>query len=115
MKRLVIATALMTLAFAGCESNSQPTVPADAPAPAASPQAMASPSAAPSETAKISCEKGKDTRILEVIRDGAGCIVNYTKNGKTSSATRSSHGDKHCLDYQKKVREKLEHSGYKCQ
>lgn len=115
MKRFAVITVLMALGLFGCENKDQPPQPMSAPSPTAAAQPVASPVASPSESMKISCEKGKDARILEVVKEGPGCIMNYTKNGKTTAETKSAHGDKHCLDHQKKVREKLERSGFKCQ
>jgi|SRR6185437_15530724 len=63
---------------------------------------------------KVSCTKKQDTRVLDIIKDGPGCKLNYEKFGKTSAVATSMRGMKHCISSQKKIRTHLEHYGFKC-
>jgi hypothetical protein len=69
---------------------------------------------ADAEMQKISCAKDGESRVLEVVKKGDGCALDYTKAGKESAVATSAHGVKHCVDAEKKIRAKLEHSGYSC-
>lgn len=110
MKWLFIFNA-MALALAGCGSASKhdsSSSPPAAPAPAMAPPV------ANDNPDKVTCAKGTETRLLEVVKKDKGCAFAYTKFGKTSDAATSSHGLKHCQASQKKVRGKLESAGYTC-
>jgi hypothetical protein len=111
-KTLVI---LAVLSFVGCASSkSKPTSTqpnASATKSSSTSSAQAAPSAAPT---KLSCTRDTETRVLEIVAQGGGCSLNYTKEGKTSPVASSSHGTKHCADSQKKISTKLEKAGFKC-
>lgn len=108
---------LLVLAIMGCAGAKQKT---EAPSTSAPVQAEAAKPVAPgpvatvTDAAKVSCSLDSDTRILEIVKKGAGCDLEYTKAGKMTSAATSAHGKKHCRDAQKKIRSKLEKSGFKC-
>ena len=101
----------MALTLAGCgsaskhETSSNP--PVAAPTPVVAPVVNDNPD-------KVTCTKGEETRLLEVVKKGNGCSFAYTKSGKTKEAATSSHGIKHCQASQKKVQSKLESAGYVC-
>jgi hypothetical protein len=83
-------------------------------AKAAAAAAAPAPKAALAEEAKISCTKASETRTLEIVKKGPGCELEYLKSGKTSSVATSTHGLKHCVDSEKKIRSKLDQAGFKC-
>lgn len=63
----------------------------------------------------IGCKNGADTRRLEVHTKDAGCLLHYTKAGKTSQIARASHGVDICKENLAKVRKTLEGAGYHCE
>ena len=116
MKQFIVIIVITALTLAGCASTrKQP--PTEAPVshtPAYTPVSLKTPPSPVSNTGKLSCIKGNEARILEVVNKGPGCALNYVKSGKTSAVSSSSHGLKHCIDSQKKIRTTLEHAGFKC-
>lgn len=110
---------LAALALFGCASPKKQTL-AETPRPRASgvpssvASAASSASAKTSEMVKISCKKDAEIRTLEVVTTGSGCALDYNKAGKTASVASSSHGSKHCIESQKKLRSKLEKAGFSC-
>lgn len=108
MRWIIILTAL---AMAGCASTKkQPSAPITASPSTTSQSSM---QAAPDST-KVSCTKDTETRTLEVLKKGPGCVLDYRKFGKAAEVASSSHSLKHCMRSQKKIREKLERSGFMC-
>lgn len=115
MKWMVIFSAA-TLMLAGCGSKRKQensSTASEAP-PVSAPSTPMAPPVDDDNPAKVTCSKGKETRLLEIVKKGKGCAFAYTKFGKTNEAATSSHGLKHCRDSQKKVRSKLESAGYAC-
>jgi hypothetical protein len=108
----VLLLSAVAFAFTGCASAKKQTE-AGTPVTAA-PAQQAAPAPAASGGEKVSCAKGSDTRVLEVVTKGAGCALDYTKAGKMSAVSTSQHGEQHCKDSQKKIRAKLEQAGYQC-
>ncbi|MBI3542805.1 MAG: hypothetical protein HY075_05965 [Deltaproteobacteria bacterium] len=106
---------LLPIAIAGCASaKKQPTTDtANAATPAKAEQAAA-PATAAADADKITCTQDTENRVLAVVKKGAGCALEYTKEGKTSTPSTSQHGLEHCKATQKKIRAKLEAAGYKC-
>jgi hypothetical protein len=74
---------------------------------------MAAPKPAPAPP-KPSCTKGSETRLFEIVKTEKGCVLNYTKSGKTTAVATSSHGVQHCEKSEEKIRSKLEKAGYQC-
>lgn len=113
MKKLTIV--LMTLMLVGCASAKKQTTP-DKPvtASATTTQAVAPASSESSGGMKMACTKAGENRILEVIKKGPGCALEYTKDGRTSAVASSMHGTKHCNESRKKIRSKLELAGFSC-
>ena len=104
--------------FAACSSLVQKPATQPTPAqPIAPPQAIQKPKAEDAGTpnlAKLSCNRGNEIRVVEIVKQGNGCTVNYTKGGKTTSVASSAKGLKHCEDSQKKIQAHLEGAGFKC-
>ncbi len=112
MKWIVMVAAAFLVNCAGSKKTEpSPQVPDPI---AASTKPEVSSSQAISDFRRLTCVKGKETRVLEVAKKDLGCALNYTKLGKTSEIASSSKGHKHCDDSQKKVSSKLESAGYKC-
>lgn len=82
--------------------------------PAPAPTKETAPPTVDENMVKVTCTKGKEARLLEVIKKDNGCAFAYTKNGKINEAASSIHGFKHCKDSEKKVQGKLESAGYAC-
>ena len=117
MKRLVFAVASIALGL-GSVSCSSSAKKAGAPEP----QATASAPAASAKTAKaaeasvgFSCANGTDQRKAEIKKQGSGCEVEYTKEGKTKAIASSASGTQHCQDVVAKIQKNLLAAGYKCQ
>jgi hypothetical protein len=100
---------LGAIMLAGCASAKKQTA-----SEAAKPAEAPAPTATAASSAKLSCTKGTDVRVLEVAGLKEGCVLNYEKFGKSSPISTARHGLKHCKDSQEKIRTKLEHGGYKC-
>ena len=66
------------------------------------------------EQSKLTCNKGQETRIIELILNGNSCTLNYTKFGKMKSVASSTLGPKHCEKTKIKILTKLEKSGFQC-
>lgn len=62
----------------------------------------------------VKCGREKDQRKLEVQTRKTGCTLQYLKEGKTNEIAASRRGVDLCQDMLKKVRARLESSGYKC-
>jgi hypothetical protein len=103
---------LALLSFASCaHTKNQPQTQA----PATPQPAVAQHVAAPiMDTSKMSCSKDSDVRTLEVIKKASGCSLRYSKFGKTTSASSSTVGLKHCQESETKIRTKLEKAGFAC-
>jgi hypothetical protein len=67
-----------------------------------------------SETPVISCNKGADTRTLNVIKKASGCSLDYEKFGRTTAVAQSVKGFKYCRRSEKKIWSKLEKAGFNC-
>jgi hypothetical protein len=111
------AIIILALAFTGCagaknkpDSNSQTAVAA----PATSQVSKSADLNVPEELRKVSCTKGDEARLLEVVKKGDGCALDYTKAGKTAAVASGTHGVRHCVATKKKIRSKLEKAGYSC-
>lgn len=107
-----VSILLLVLGFMGCSSAKKVDTPATSKA-AAAPTVVQKPTAK-SDGQKLTCTKGKDARVLEVVKKDKGCALNYTKAGKESAVASSVNGTKHCEDSQKKVSAKLEQAGFQC-
>lgn len=110
--KLMLIMFFSAVMMVGCASKKQP---ATAKATNSVSQSAAPAAENSSDADKISCTKGSDTRTLEIVKKGAGCALEYDKSGKKSDVSTSTHGTAHCKASQKKIRTKLEHSGYKCE
>ena len=60
------------------------------------------------------CVNGKDARRLEAQTKDAGCVLLYTKHGKTSQIGQARRGVELCREKLKEVRANLERGGHKC-
>lgn len=127
MRRILVLSIFILAACASAKQKpSTPPPAAQAPAPTApatlatapTKSAVKTPSAASSAPAEnpvdLACENHKDLRELGIEKKDKGCSLNYTKAGKLTSVASSAHGLKHCMDVQKKIRNKLETAGFKC-
>lgn len=122
MFKALFALALSTSLLVSCDYfKHQQAAKTNTPQQASlAPQAMqaAAPPIAPSaeaDLAKLSCSKGKEARTLQIIKKDSGCLLEYTKAGKMTSAAKATDGGlKHCIDSEKRIRNKLEGSGYNC-
>jgi len=108
----VLATSVFTVAMVGCSSAKKQTAATPAPAPVTAPAAQTKTA---SDSQKLSCTKGSDTRVLEVVSKDKGCVLNYTKAGKETAAASSSHSVEHCEKSKDKISKKLVAAGYQCQ
>jgi hypothetical protein len=61
------------------------------------------------------CTKEKDERVLETLPKEKGCVLQYTKGGKTEEKAKSVRGVQVCQDALKKIATRLEAAGYKCE
>lgn len=87
-----------------------------APAHAESPAKKAAQEEADNEVvARSTCHNGKDERVLEVIPKEKGCVLQYTKDGKTEQKAKASHGVQVCQDTLGKIRARLEQAGFHCE
>lgn len=112
MKYITLLALMITLGCAGTKKNSEPAT-TDKPAE----KAAAAPPAAKiinNDEIKLFCSKQKEQRVLEVLKKDNGCVLNYTKSGKTNATATSTSGTKHCSDSMSKIRLKLEKSGFHC-
>lgn len=109
MKYLVFLTALY---FAGCANSEKKSTPPPIEKPAAPPTAPKV--VTPPNDQKLSCSHGSETRILEIVKKGNECALNYTKAGKVTAVATASHGSKHCNDSKERIRAKLEKGDFKC-
>lgn len=62
----------------------------------------------------VSCSHGTDSRQLVVQTKEAGCILHYTKYGKTEEAGASKRNVEICKASLAKIRSRLEAAGYQC-
>lgn len=62
----------------------------------------------------VTCALRQDSRRLEVHTFEAGCTLHYTKFGKNEQIAQAKRGVDICKEALKKVRTKLEGSGYAC-
>lgn len=63
---------------------------------------------------KLACSKGRESRMLEILKKASGCELKYTKAGRSSFISSSARGKKHCESSKAKLREKLEKAGFLC-
>ena len=61
------------------------------------------------------CMNGAVERTLEVLPVEKGCVLRYTKGGKTEEKAKASHGVQICQDSMQRIAARLETSGFKCQ
>jgi hypothetical protein len=61
------------------------------------------------------CTKEKDERVMEALPKNKGCVLQYTKGGKTEEKAKSVRGVQVCQDALKKIAARLEAAGYKCE
>jgi hypothetical protein len=69
---------------------------------------------AKSDGDKITCQKNKDIRIIEVVAKENGCEVNYTKLEKTTMKGSSAIGMQNCQNIKEKMKGHLVAAGYQC-
>jgi hypothetical protein len=102
--------------------SSAPALAADTPAPAKKADAKAS--AKPATNAaeadnevveRRTCKKDGDERTLEVLPKERGCILQYTKAGKSETKANASHGVQVCRDTLGKIQARLEQAGFHCE
>lgn len=62
----------------------------------------------------VDCANGKDQRRLEAQTKDAGCVLLYTKFGKTMQIGQSRKGVELCRTKLKEVQANLERGGQKC-
>lgn len=62
----------------------------------------------------ITCESKGDTRKLEIIAEGEGCKLDYTKAGAATTVATQKKGDEKCKEVSDKIKAKLEAAGYVC-
>lgn len=62
----------------------------------------------------IECKSGSDVRKLVISDKGAGCEVEYTKNGETKVIGGAEYERSVCTNVVAKVRGTLETAGYTC-
>lgn len=110
----VIMFALPLMAV-GC--SSQPTKPdtstkAQAASTAPTTEKAATKTASDS---KVTCTRGKDSRMLEVQAKSKGCDLAYTKFGKEKTVASSSHDLGYCHKVMKRIEGKLKTAKFVCQ
>ena len=114
-----VFAAMIALAFlSNCSTAKKTEAPQQsAPAATATAPAPVTAKATPMETPSSlwQCSKAQETRSLQVIAKDKGCELNYVKAGKTSVTASSSHNINHCVQSEKKIKAKLEKSGYTCE
>lgn len=96
-----------------CASSAKKPEPAAA--PEAKPTTAAPAVAAAPANPGVVCKFETEERKLEVANQGAGCVVNYTKSGKTNAVASALNGRTHCETVLARIRKKLEDAGYHCQ
>jgi hypothetical protein len=99
------------LCLAACSKNESPAQPTTTGNAVTTPAAVA---ATDTEAPKIQCKKGKDARSLEVTKKDSGYLLDYEKFGKVTVFSKSPVGLNQCMEEEKKIRTKLEHSGFVC-
>jgi hypothetical protein len=110
VSRVKWVIAFGVLSLAACSKTEPPAPPV-----ATSNVVAASPAIATNaETPKIQCKKGKETRTLEVTKKASGYLLDYEKLGKMTTVSKSPVGLNQCMQEEKKIRTKLEHSGFTC-
>lgn len=117
MKWVIFAAVFALMGCASAKKQNTPASQASTPTSAAaqsSSRTTANATATASEGGKLSCTKDGEGRQLEVAKVGGGCALNYTKAGKMSSVASSTHGTKHCVSAEDKIRKKLEKAGFTC-
>ena len=62
----------------------------------------------------VTCELKGETRKLEILADGEGCKLEYTKTGATTTIATQKKGHEKCKEVSDKTKGKLEASGYTC-
>lgn len=65
--------------------------------------------------ARRTCKKDKDERVMEIIPTQKGCVLQYTKAGKTEEKAKSVRAVQVCQDAMKKITDRLESAGYHCE
>ncbi len=63
----------------------------------------------------LHCKSGSDERMLEVVAEGPGCKMMYTKGGEASSVATAKSGTTHCQEVFDRIHNKLQGAGYTCQ
>ncbi len=108
--------ALGVLSLAACSKSQPPssTSVATNAAAATPPAATTAPTVKTPDIAKIQCKKGKETRVLEVTKKDSGYLLDYEKLGKMTTVSKSPVGLNQCMQEEKKIQSKLEHSGFNC-
>jgi hypothetical protein len=99
------------LCLAACSKNEPSAQPTTAGNVVTTPTAAA---VTNTEAPKIQCKKGKDARSLEVTKKDSGYLLDYEKFGKVTVFSKSPVGLNQCMEEEKKIRTKLEHSGFVC-
>ena len=54
-------------------------------------------------------------RVMETLPENKGCVLQYTKAGKTEEKAKSVRGVQLCQNALKKIAARLEAAGYHCQ
>lgn len=62
----------------------------------------------------VDCHNGKDERRLEAQTKDAGCVLLYTKFGKTAQIGQSRKGVELCRTKLREVQANLERAGHSC-
>jgi len=104
MKALLFTIAWMALSHSGSAADQK------------SPPTLAPPPEADNEVvARLTCRKDQDERVMEIIPTQKGCVLQYTKAGKTEEKAASVRAVQVCQDAMKKITARLQAAGYRCE
>lgn len=113
--KIVLASLAVAALLAGCSSAKvKKTMNSKSHVVMRSSKATAHKAAGMTETT-VTCTKKKDKRVAVVAVRKNGCILEYTKFGKTKEIASGGPKSHHCTDVQNSIRKNLTKAGFKCQ
>lgn len=106
------------LVLASCSSKkTTPAAESSAPKPKTSEEIITAVETKKSETSisLMKCSKEKDERTVDILSEGKGCKVTYTKFGAAKDMANAKNGTQYCLEVKDKIRTHLTGVGFHCE
>ncbi|MCB0394443.1 MAG: hypothetical protein KDD25_07780 [Bdellovibrionales bacterium] len=77
-------------------------------------KALKSASAGGTVSGTVTCSVGGDERVIEVVENDGGCVLRYTKVGKTTEPASAKNGTDYCNSVASKIQDNLKIAGFTC-